>query len=533
MKIISCPLCNSSLIDYKFHIERKYPLHQCNACDFMFVLPNAQIRIKSTNFSSVENLEEGKKLKLDRLRLSNSESYLQDIVSYVGKMGLGILELSCSPSQFSVIAKQKGFEIRSIFIDPVTFQLKEDESSLGNLKEFCLANANKYEICLLNDVVERVERPIEFLIQIRDFLKEEGILCIITPSLDSWSAKFQKNHWFEFRPEHVSYFNVQNIESTLVKSGYKDIITSENYRILDFDYVSKHFNILQKSIFSLFSSLFSPSSETQKRKTSRMIASGMITISKKSSLPRKPQLLSIVMPVFNEKATFEETLNLVIDKQLDKIDKEIIIVESNSTDGTRELVKKYEGHKGIRIIYEDKPRGKGHAVRTGLKNVLGDIILIQDADSEYDVDDYDALLEPLLNFQKMFVLGSRHTGDWKMRNFENRKFLSAIFNIGQILFTWMVNTACGSSMKDPFTMYKVFRKECMYGLEFEANRFDFDWEIVIKFLRKKYYPLEIPVNYSSRSYSQGKKVNIIKDPISWMKALIKYRFQKIKKVKSS
>ena len=102
--------------------------------------------------------------------------------------------------------------------------------------------------------------------------------------------------------------------------------------------------------------------------------------------------------------------------------------------------------------------------------------------------------------------------------------MSAVFNSGQLFFTWLINMACGTRLKDPFTMYKVFHRECLYGLQLESNRFDLDWEIVIKFVRKGLVPLEIPVNYWSRSFGEGKKVRPFLDPMLWIIALLKFRF---------
>ncbi|MBT6658191.1 MAG: glycosyltransferase family 2 protein [Gammaproteobacteria bacterium] len=234
--------------------------------------------------------------------------------------------------------------------------------------------------------------------------------------------------------------------------------------------------------------------------------------------------LSIVLPVYNERATCKELIDTVLAKFIPGIKREILIVESNSTDGSREIVKSFESHPEVRVIYEEQPRGKGYAVRTGLSHATGEILLIQDADLEYDVDDYDCVLEPLLTYRRLFVLGSRHNGGWKMREFEGRKWLSIVFNVGQIFFTWLINVTCGTRLKDPFTMYKVFHRECLYGLELESNRFDLDWEIVIKFIRKGFIPLEIPVNYVSRSFSEGKKIRPLRDPILWLWAFVRFRY---------
>jgi glycosyltransferase involved in cell wall biosynthesis len=233
------------------------------------------------------------------------------------------------------------------------------------------------------------------------------------------------------------------------------------------------------------------------------------------------------MPVFNESATFEHTLNKVLDKQIPGADKEVIVVESNSTDGTRDLVRTYEGRDGVKVILQERARGKGAAVRAGLACATGDVIVIQDADNEYDVNDYDALIEPIVGFREAFVLGSRHMGTWKVRRFNNQPGITAFFNFGHLLFGTLVNVMYGQKIKDPFTMYKVFRRDCLHGLKLECNRFDFDFELVIKLLRKGYTPREIPVNYDARSFKEGKKVSAWRDPLTWIRALVKYRFASI------
>jgi hypothetical protein len=239
---------------------------------------------------------------------------------------------------------------------------------------------------------------------------------------------------------------------------------------------------------------------------------------------------SIVVPVFNEKETFSELMRRLLDKRLDHLglEREIILVESNSTDGTREQVAAFATTPGVKILWQDRPRGKGHAVRAGFAAATGDIVLIQDADLEYDLDDYDALLEPLLKEQAAFVLGSRHTGQFRMRRFTDQRLLGSVCDIAHLFFTGIINVLYGQNMKDPFTMFKVFRRDCLYGLAFECNRFDFDHELLIKLLLKGYRPLEIPVNYWSRSFKQGKKIRFFRDPPGWIKADLKYRLQRLR-----
>jgi glycosyltransferase involved in cell wall biosynthesis len=266
----------------------------------------------------------------------------------------------------------------------------------------------------------------------------------------------------------------------------------------------------------------------------RVVASGIDVVARRAKIlpiDRRRARVSVVMPVFNEKQTFAEVIGGLIVKQVANLDLEIVIVESNSTDGTREDVRQLEGHPRVTVIWQERPRGKGNAVRAGLSRVTGDFVLIQDADLEYDLDDYEMLLEPLRTFRRAFVLGIRHGRDghsWKMRHFTDQVLLGRWMNLGHLIFTGLFNIVYGQRLRDPFTMFKVFRRECLSGLQFECNAFDFDWELAGKLVRCGYEPLEIPVNYKSRSFAEGKKVTMIRDPLTWLRACFKYRFSPLK-----
>jgi glycosyltransferase involved in cell wall biosynthesis len=237
------------------------------------------------------------------------------------------------------------------------------------------------------------------------------------------------------------------------------------------------------------------------------------------------QRLTVIVPVYNEIATVKTALDALVAKRVEGCEIELIIVESNSTDGSREIVRGYSDQPGVRLILEDKPRGKGHAVRAGLAQATGDIVLIQDADLEYDLDDYEELISPILTGRQNFVLGSRHgEGGWAIRKFTAQPLRALILNLGHWTFTLLINASLGVWLADPFTMYKVFRRDCLTGLTLTCNRFDFDWELLIKLIRKGHRPIEIPVTYRSRSFEQGKKIRMFRDPITWIAAWAKARF---------
>jgi glycosyltransferase involved in cell wall biosynthesis len=243
--------------------------------------------------------------------------------------------------------------------------------------------------------------------------------------------------------------------------------------------------------------------------------------------PTSVTKLSVIMPVYNEYATASKALEALLSRSLPGLTKEVIVVESNSSDGTRDLVLRYRDHPEVNLVLQEQARGKGNAVRAGLKVATGDIVLIQDADLEYDLDDYDQLLEPLLTFRTSFVLGSRHSRGWKIRVFNDQPVIAGIFNLGHMILLGFFNLLYRRNLRDPFTMFKVFRTDCLHGLRLECDRFDFDLELVIKLIRKGYLPVEIPVNYRARSFSEGKKVSPLRDPLTWVRAMAKYRFVSI------
>jgi glycosyltransferase involved in cell wall biosynthesis len=254
------------------------------------------------------------------------------------------------------------------------------------------------------------------------------------------------------------------------------------------------------------------------------------------SLPHHPEetpvvKLSIIIAVYNEAATVGTLLERVWAQPVPQVTKEIVIIESNSTDGSRERVAEFaarhaaDSQARILVIHQDSPRGKGNAIRQGLSAATGDIVLIQDADLEYDTADYPDLLRPIIEGRTAFVLGSRHMGPngWKIRKFAHGGLQASIMNIGGMFFHACFNALYATRLTDPTTMYKVFRADCLGGLSFECERFDFDFELLGKLIGNGFRPLEIPVSYQSRGFDAGKKIRMIRDPLTWLAALYRYR----------
>jgi glycosyltransferase involved in cell wall biosynthesis len=238
--------------------------------------------------------------------------------------------------------------------------------------------------------------------------------------------------------------------------------------------------------------------------------------------------LSLIIPVYNEAATAEVLLEQVLALELPGIEKEIVIVESGSTDGTTEIVKRFEGREGVRIVFEAAPHGKGAAVRRGLALVTGDIIAIQDADLEYSVSEYPRLLEPLLKKEADTVFGSRLLSSperWQFRSFTGREqAYGLVVNLGSAMCTQLFNLLYGTRLTDGATMFKIFDKAALAGLELKSNAFDYDWEISAKVARRGMRFVELPVSYVARSRAQGKKIRFWRDAPRVVWAIVKYRF---------
>jgi glycosyltransferase involved in cell wall biosynthesis len=242
--------------------------------------------------------------------------------------------------------------------------------------------------------------------------------------------------------------------------------------------------------------------------------------------------ISILIAVFNEASTIGELLERVRAQPIPASSREIIIIESQSTDGSRALVSEFAAHHPdepqctVRLILEPGPCGKGHAIRAGLAAATGEVILIQDADLEYDVSDYPLLLQPIVEGREAFVLGSRHLGPdrWRIRKFARGSLQAAFMNLGGLLFHGFFNLVFASRLTDPTSMFKVFRADCLRGLQLTCNRFDFDYELLGKLMRAGFAPLEVPVSYRSRGFDEGKKIRVLRDPPGWVWAILRARF---------
>ncbi|HSS45408.1 MAG TPA: glycosyltransferase family 2 protein [Thermoanaerobaculia bacterium] len=225
--------------------------------------------------------------------------------------------------------------------------------------------------------------------------------------------------------------------------------------------------------------------------------------------------LSVLIPVYNEARTIDEILRLVAAVS---IEKEILVVDDGSTDGTRDILAKWEGRDGVRVLLHPHNLGKGRAIRTAMAEARGDILLIQDADLEYDPNEYPAVLRPIEAGRADVVYGSRFRGsaENRVQNFWH--------SVGNRLLTLISNLFTNLNLTDMATCYKAFHRRVVPALDLVSKRFGVDAEFTVKVARGGFRVFEVPVSYFGRSRAEGKKIRL-KDGFSALGALLRHTFE--------
>jgi glycosyltransferase involved in cell wall biosynthesis len=231
--------------------------------------------------------------------------------------------------------------------------------------------------------------------------------------------------------------------------------------------------------------------------------------------PVQYRTLSVIVPVYNECATVAEIIRRVRAAPVPLV-VDVTVVDDASADGTDKVLSAL-ADSTVRVLTHEHNMGKGAAIRTALGHVHGDLVLIQDADLEYDPDDWPRLLEPILKHKAAVVYGSRFTGE--------RKNMLLLHWVGNRFLSLVTNVLYSSTLSDMETCYKLFDRRVLEGMVLVSNRFDFEPEITAKVLRRGYRIYEVPISYAGREVDDGKKITW-RDGFGAMKALVKFRFAK-------
>lgn len=510
-QFVRCPACRSDSERYLFH-ERGARFVQCRSCDVVYVNPPARevrdyFNIAAADGATSEDREHVRK-------------ELEDVLRYAGEVHR--FRRGHPPTRVLVAGRvpDDASFASSAHVDAVrltreqTLRLVHD----ADVSPILSAIGEDTELVVLHLLLEACPRAADVIAELASRLPSRAMLVLVYSNTASLPGRILRRRWPRFFDWKAVYFNSENLRSMLERAGLRFVAQSglnTSYtvtRALDLALPGNQVATVARRV-GLGAA------------TVRVPTGTYVSIFERGHDSAANELLTVIVPAFNEANYLGAVVEELLTAQF-VVPHEVILVESNSTDGTREIAQSFEGRPGLRIVYEDRPRGKGSAVRRGLSEAQGTIVMIQDADFEYDLDDYDALLEPIVQRRTSFVLGSRSLGldDWKVRRFARSRGKAFLMNFAQVLFARTFNVLFQQRVTDVNTMFKVFRRECVEGIEFGATGFSFDIELACMLVKNGYSPMEVPVNYVARGFEEGKKINFLTEFYPSYSMFFKCRF---------
>ena len=502
---IACPACRSESQHYLFH-RTGARFVRCRACGLVYADP---IDPAQRADFAVDTRPEPESAVERRNARANFASMVERIVAaYERRSGR-------APGQILILG-QWHTGLAGAYTGPsrilTASDVVEDPAELagGPLATTLGDRLGEFDVVLLLDLLEAVDDPGSLLGGLAARLHSEALVAVAFSNMRALATRTLRRRSKSFVSHKIALYDAENLEQLMWRLGFSRVDNERLTSAYSLGYVADRMGAAPAIRQGLARSGLA-------RLTLRA-ASGREVILFQPNAVRAAEKLSIIMPVYNEERYVADVLRTLLAKQL-PVEREIIVVESNSKDRSREIVRGFDGEPGVTVIYQDEARGKGNAVRDALRVASGSIILIQDADFEYDIDDYDALLEPILQRRSAFVLGSRSLGldDWKVRQYANSRVKAYLMNFAQVMFAQTFNVLYQQKVTDINTMLKVFRRECIEGVDLSGNGFNFDIELVCKIVRNGFSPFEVPVNYVARSFEEGKKINFLLDayPSYW------------------
>jgi hypothetical protein len=515
-RFVVCPTCQADNPSYLFH-RTGVRFVRCAACGTVYVNP---AREKPVNYLDIEGARPFTNARDRDLAVADFEKLLErvaaDHLRITGTPLVRTLLLGRFLRDFRDLptARRIGLEIAEI--GDAEFEALATRSDVG-WAEHLLGHGP--QALVLHELLEACADPGTVMQRLAAAAPPSALFVVTYTNADSLPARMMRRYWPPFFEHKTAFFGTGNLTALMARFG---LVLKTQYPLPvthTTQYVGERL-APGAALPRLMAATPLGDVSVPVRAGNRVAIFGHHAAGHVGAAEK----LSIVLPVYNEVRYAGQVIDAVLAKPLG-IERELIIVESNSTDGTRDVVRRYEGRPGVQVVYEDRPSGKGHAVRTGLQHVTGTIVLIQDADFEYDIDDYDALLEPILQHKATFVLGSRSLGldDWKVRKYDRTPIRGLVLNFAQVVFARTYDVLYQQRVTDVNTMYKVFRAECLDGLDLESDGFELDIELACKLARNGNSPMEVPVNYVARGFDEGKK---IKPRDAWVSyaAFFKYRW---------
>jgi LSD1 subclass zinc finger protein len=518
-RFVRCPACQSDHPTYLFH-RRGVRFVRCAICEAVYVNP---ARRHPQNDLDIERLGAFSNPKDRALTIADFGRLLEhieaDYLRMTGSPLQRVLLLGRHLTDFASLPQARRLGLEVAELNDSAFERLATSSDVTWAAPLL---DRQPQFVILHELLEACSDPGAVIHTLLQALPRSTFYAVTYTNTDSLPARFMRRYWPSFLDYKASYLSTGNLTALMsrfelvLKTQYPLPVTRTAQYVAEIgDRIAP-----RARLGALVRAVSLGDLALPVRAGNRVAVFGRSTAVSQGH----GEKVSIVLPVFNEARYAAQVIDAVLAKVL-RIDKELIIVESNSTDGTRDIVRRYEGVPNVRVVLEDRPRGKGHAVRTGLSHVTGSIVLIQDADFEYDIDDYDALLEPILQNRATFVLGSRSLGldDWKVRKYDATPIRGLALNMAQVLFAKTYNLLYQQRVTDVNTMFKVFRTQCLDGLDLRSDGFELDIELACQLARNGHSPMEIPVNYVARGFDQGKKIRFWRDALPSYAAFFRNR----------
>lgn len=490
---VACPACGSPA--QRVLLQRAGTRFvACRACALAYADPVGPLVPETFDIARTDHWKGELDQSLACRNFANAVAELAD--AYTGIVGR-------APRRLLVIGRwHSSFKELALAIPEVEFaaDVVDEISMLAQpLLEVLGDRIGRADVILLNGFLEARTNPASGLAGLAGQLKPDALLAIAFASTRSVVSKVLRKRWRGFFDNAIAFYDSENLNILMSRCGFDRVAIWRMQTLYSLGYAIRRLG-LSTSLQRFLS-------------VTRLAALRAATPAGYQLAVFRPHdggardTLSIVVPVFNEASSVGAILSTLTTLKL-PLDYEIVVVESGSTDGSREVVESFASSGRVHAIFQEEARGKGNAVRAGIAAATGRIIMIQDADFEYDLDDYAALLAPIIQRHASFVLGSRTLGldDWRIRQYVGTPFRGALVNVGQVVFERTFNLLYRQKTTDIHTMFKVFRRECIDGLEFTSDRFNFDIELVCKIVRNGHVPMEVPVNYQGRGFDEGKKV---------------------------
>jgi hypothetical protein len=518
-RFVDCPACQADRPSYLFH-RAGVRFVRCTACGAVYVNPTRERPFNDLDIERIQTFSHER----DRALMSEDFERLlrrveEDHQRIVGAPLRRTLLLGRYLPEFARVPSAERLGLQVAEFDDARFNRVALDSDMGWAAP---ALACGPQVVILAELLESLADPHAVLSHLVAALPPETLFVITYTNADSIPARLMRRHWSQLFDHKSAFLSTGNLTALAARSG---LLLKTQYPLPVTRTARYVGDILARAVDRPALSTVLDATPLGGVELPVRAGNRVAVFGRRTGEAAAREKLSIVMPVYNEARYAAEVIDAVLAKPL-KIDRELIIVESNSTDGTRAIVQSYQGRPGVRVVLEDRPRGKGHAVRTGLAHVTGTIVLIQDADFEYDIEDYDALLEPLLQHEASFVLGSRSLGldDWKVRRYDTTPVRGLMLNFGQLVFARTYSALYQQHVTDVNTMFKVFRAECLDGLDLKSNGFELDIELACKLARNGHSPMEVPVNYVARGFAEGKKIRFWRDAVPSYASLFWHRF---------